>query len=47
MMYQNISQRPTIYNIYAEQLVKEGSLSEAEVKDIWNKHFGRVSEAYA
>ena len=47
MMYQNIAQRPTVYKLYADKLIKEGSLSEAEVKTIWDKNFGRVGEAYA
>lgn len=47
MMYQNIGKRPTIYHIFAEKLVKEGVVSEEEVKQIWGKQLSKISEAYA
>ncbi len=47
MMYQTIGKRPTIYHLYAEKLVKEGVVSETEVKEIWGKQLSKLSEAYA
>lgn len=47
MMYQTIGKRPTIYHLYAEKLVKEGVLSDQEVKDIWGSSLSRISAAYA
>ena len=47
MMYQTIGKRPTLYHLFAEKLVKEGVLSEQEVKEIWGKQLSKISEAYA
>lgn len=47
MMYQTIGKRPTIYHLYAEKLVKEGVLTEDEVKTIWTRQLSKISEAYA
>ena len=47
MMYQNIANRPTVYSLYSQKLIQEGSLTEAEVTDTWNQHFSRVTGAYA
>jgi 2-oxoglutarate dehydrogenase E1 component len=46
MMYQTIAKRPPIYNLYADKLIQEGTLTEQEVKDIWDQYFSRVSQAY-
>ena len=47
MMYQTIGNRPTIYKLYADKLIKEGTVTEEQTKQLWNKHFNRVSEAHA
>lgn len=47
MMYQTIAQRPPVYKLYSDKLIKEGVFSEEQVKEIWNKHFNRISQAYA
>jgi 2-oxoglutarate dehydrogenase complex dehydrogenase (E1) component-like enzyme len=43
MMYQTIAKRPTIYHIFAEKIIKEGAISEEEVKNIWNSEFLKIS----
>jgi len=43
MMYQNIGKRPTIYHIFAEKIIKEGVISEEDVKNIWNIEFSKIS----
>jgi 2-oxoglutarate dehydrogenase E1 component len=47
MMYQTIGKRPTIYHLFAEKLIKEGVISDQEVKEIWGKQLSTISEAYA
>ena len=43
MMYQTIGKRPTIYHIFAEKIIKEGVISEEEVKSLWNTEFSKIS----
>jgi 2-oxoglutarate dehydrogenase E1 component len=47
MMYQTIGKRPTIYHIFAEKIIKEGVISEEEVKTLWSTELSKISEAYA
>lgn len=43
MMYQTISKRDTIYHMYSEKLVKEGIVTEDQVKEIWNNCNTKIS----
>ena len=47
MMYQTIGQRSTCYHLYADKLIKEGVVTEEQVKQIWGEEVGKVSSAYA
>jgi 2-oxoglutarate dehydrogenase complex dehydrogenase (E1) component-like enzyme len=46
-MYQTIGKRPTLYHLYSDKLIKEGVVTEQEVKDIWTRQLSKMSEAYA
>lgn len=46
MMYQVIRQRPPVYKLYSERLLKEGAVSEDKVKELWNKYYSKLQEAY-
>jgi 2-oxoglutarate dehydrogenase complex dehydrogenase (E1) component-like enzyme len=32
MMYQTIAQRPPVYKLYSDKLIKEGTLTEDQIK---------------
>ena len=34
MMYQTIGNRPTIYKLYADKLIKEGTVTEEQTKQL-------------
>lgn len=46
MMYKKIAASPTIYQKYREQLIKEGSLTEAEAAAVEEKVLGQLKEKF-
>lgn len=46
MMYQVIRQRPPVYKLYSERLLKEGAVSEEKVKELWNNYYSKLQKAY-
>ncbi len=45
-MYKAIRARPTTRTLYAERLVREGALSEAEAKSGWDRFQAQLEDAY-
>jgi len=46
MMYQVIRQRPPVYKLYSDKLMKEGSVTEEQVKTLWDKYYTNLDNAY-
>src|SRR5512146_495556 len=46
VMYRAISRKPTLRQLYAEELVREGSVAQAEVDAIASGYRARLDEAY-
>lgn len=46
MMYQIIKDRPNLYNLYQERLAKEGVFTRGYIKEIWDKKYQTITEAY-
>lgn len=46
MMYQVISKRKNLYQLYAEKLVKEEIVSEEKVAELWSGEIKKLKEAY-
>ena len=46
IMYKAIRSRPTTRTLYAEQLVKEGTLAEGDAQGMWDEFNGRLEEAF-
>lgn len=43
MMYKVIRDRPPVYKLYTEKLMKEGSVTEDQVKELWDKYYNRLT----
>eukprot|EP01015_Nassula_variabilis_P005669 TRINITY_DN1420_c0_g1_i8.p1 TRINITY_DN1420_c0_g1~~TRINITY_DN1420_c0_g1_i8.p1 ORF type:complete len:929 (-),score=201.79 TRINITY_DN1420_c0_g1_i8:61-2847(-) len=46
LMYSIIQQKKPVYQLYAEKLIKEGTLTEQEVQDIWKQYNQKLEVAY-
>src|SRR5205823_1908990 len=46
-MYELIKKHPPVRKLYAQQLVREGVLSEAETEDLAQRSYQRLSQAHA
>ena len=46
MMYQIIKDRPNIYNLYKDKLIKEGSFDSSYVKNLWDKKYQELTDAF-
>ena len=46
MMYQIIRDRPNIYTLYKEKVLKEGHFTKDYIKEIWDKQYENLTNAY-
>ena len=46
MMYQIIKDRPNIYTLYKDRLIKEGNFTKDYIQDIWDKQYKNLADAY-
>ena len=46
MMYQIIKDRPNIYTLYKDRLIKEGHFTKDYIQDIWDRQYKNLSDAY-
>lgn len=46
MMYQVISQRKNLYELYAEKLTNSGVITEEQINQMWNAEMKKLKDAY-
>lgn len=46
MMYQIIKQRPHVYELYKQQILKEGSIEKSKVQEIWDEKYQTLVDAF-